>query len=206
MLPVYVFCLVLGGGFALLSAFGDLFDSDVGDVDPDLDLDADFDAELDGALDGAEGTAGAGHAAEIFSLRSLVFSVFGFGATGSLMTWLGAGAASALTIVFSVLAGLAVGGAVGSFLAFLKRSDTGARRSDRAYVGLPGRVTLPIGPGSAGRIVVRRGEREHAIRALPYPGTEAEDPAAWDEVVVLEMRDGVAYVEPVSEEDRDLLP
>lgn len=204
MLPVYLFCLVLGGGFALLSAFGDLFDSDVDDLD--LDADADLDLEFDADVGDAEGAVAGGHAAEIFSLRSLVFSVFGFGATGSLMTWLGAGAGSPLTILFSVLAGLLVGGAVGSFLAYLKRSDTGARGSDRRYVGLPGRVTLPIGPGSAGRIVVRRGDREHAIRALPYPGKEEAEPGAWEEVVVIEMRDGVAYVEPLSEEDRDLLP
>lgn len=204
MLPVYLFCLVLGGGFALLSAFGDVFESDAGDFD--LDADADLDLDFDADVDGAEGAMASGHAAEFFSLRALVFSVFGFGATGSFMTWLGAGAGSLLTILFSVLAGLLVGGAVGSFLAYLKRSDTGARGSDRSYVGLPARVTLPIGAGSAGRIVVRRGDREHAIRALPYPGREERQPEAWEEVVVIEMRDGVAYVEPLSEEDRDLLP
>ncbi|MGH7541281.1 MAG: hypothetical protein ACRELC_09800 [Gemmatimonadota bacterium] len=149
----------------------------------------------------------AGHAAQIFSLRSLVFSLFGFGATGSLMTWLGAGG-TALTLGFSILAGLLVGGAVGSLLAYLKRSDTGSRGADRGFLGLRARVSLPIRSDAAGRIVVRRGEREYTIRALPYPGSagEAKNPGEWRDVVVIDMRDGVAYVEPLAEEDRDLLP
>ncbi len=200
MLSIYLFCLVLGGGFAILSAFGDLFDSG---ADVDLDLDVDVDAvEIIAAADaGLE----VGQAAAIFSLRSLIYSMFGFGATGSLLTAFGAGPGAPLTLGFSVLAGLFVGSTVGSFLAYLKRSDPRARSGDRGFVGLCGRVTLPIRSGSPGRIVVVRGEREHTVRALPFGDDLADETQLWEQVLVVEMRDGVAYVESLEGERAELL-
>lgn len=200
MLSAYVFCLVVGGGLAALSAFGDLFGADA--VDADLDVDVDVDADFDGVH-----ADGGGHAAAVFSLRSLIFALFGFGGVGAIMSWLGSDPAAPLTIGLATGGGLLTGVLVGAFLGYLKRSDTGPRATERRYVGMPARVTLPLGPGSAGRIVVRRGDREHAIRALPHPGEAATaDPGSWTEVVVIEMRDGVAYVGPVRPEDRELLP
>lgn len=201
MLSAYLFCLVVGGGLAALSAFGDLFGADAVDADLDVDVapDADFDVDVD--------ADGAGHAAAIFSLRSLIFALFGFGGVGALMSWLGADPAAPLTIGLATTGGLVTGLAVGAFLGYLKRSDSGPRATERRFIGMPARVTLPLGPGSIGRIVVRRGDREHAMRALPHPGeTSSADPGSWTEVVVIEMRDGVAYVGPVRPEDRELLP
>ncbi len=210
MFSVYLFCLVLGGGLGLLSAFGDLFDGDAGDLD--LGADADFDLDVDAGGFDHPGTdlvhgADVSHAAAIFSIRSLIFTLFGFGATGTLLTLLGSGATTPLTLIFSILAGLAVGASVGSFLAYLKRSDTGPRGGEEGFVGLSGRVTLPIRAGLPGSIVVRRGNREHSIRALPYRAEPAApEPEAWDRVVVIEMREGVAYVSPIGDEERELLP
>lgn len=208
MLSVYLFCLVLGGGFAVLSAFGDLFDADA-DVDFDADVDLDLDAgAVSDATDVVE-AAGTGaevsQAAAIFSLRSLLYSLFGFGATGALLTAFGAGPGAPLTLGFSVLAGFLIGGAVGSFLAYLKRSGTRSRSGDRGFVGLEGRVTLPIREGSPGRIVIVRGDREHAVRALPFEGGVGRDPEDWTQVLVLEMRDGVAYVDALRGDGTDLL-
>ncbi len=209
MLSVYLFCLVVGGGFALLSVFGDLFDADV-DVDADVDLDLDAGLDAADAVDasGAVAHADVGHAAAIFSLRSLVYSLFGFGATGALLTALGAGPGAPLTLGFSVMAGLLVGAAVGSFLAYLKRSDSRGRAGDDTFVGLAGRVTLPIREGSPGKIMVLKGDREHAVRALPFPHQGQGDlanPETWERVLVVEMRKGVAYVDRLDEEGADLL-
>ncbi|MGI9037753.1 MAG: hypothetical protein ACR2GQ_02720 [Gemmatimonadota bacterium] len=198
METVYVISLVVGGGIALLSAFGDFLD--VG-TDADLDLDLELDADVDAGLDA--GHAGAPSAA-IFSLRALVFTLFGFGAVGTALTALGANPTSPVTMALSVLSGLLVGFAVGSFLAYLKRSDTPARAGDATFRGAIGRVTLPIGAAAPGQVVVRRGNREHAIRALPH-ASAGSDPAAWRQVVVVEMRDGIAYVGPVGHADENLL-
>lgn len=198
METVYVVSLVVGGGIALLSAFGDFLDVGSGaDLDLDLDLDVDVDAGLDA------GHAGAPNAA-IFSLRALVFTLFGFGAVGTALTALGANPASPVTLALSALSGLLVGFTVGSLLAYLKRSDTHTRSGDATFRGAIGRVTLPIGAGAPGQVVVRRGNREHAIRALPHASASSE-PATWSQVVVVEMRDGIAYVGPVGDADEMLL-
>jgi hypothetical protein len=208
MLSVYLLCLVVGGGFALLSAFGDFLDADADvDMDVDADFDLDLDLDADAHLPDVVGAADPGHVAAIFSLRSLIFSMFGFGATGSLLTLFGATPGGLLTVLLAVLAGLAVGAAVGAFLSYLKRSDSGAQLTETSFVGLPARVTLPIGAESAGHILVKKGDREHSIRALPYPGeVEGSDPSTWEKVVVIEMEKGVAYVGPLRGEDIDLLP
>lgn len=202
MLSVYLVCLVLGGGFALLSAFGDFLETDA-DFDADVDVDFDTDFDVSDTTGGAH--ADVGHASAIFSLRSLVYTLLGFGATGALLTWTGASPGSPLTIGFALVAGLLVGATVGSFLAYLKRSDTRAMAGDESYVGLPGRVTLPIREGSPGRIVVAKGGKEHAVRALPYPRGASGDPEDWRQVMVLEMRDGVALVDRFEGEGSDLL-
>ena len=70
MLAAYIFCLVVGGGFLLLSLFGDF-------------LEADADVDLDGDADLAIGDAG--DVAKLFSLRAIVYALFGFGASGTLL-------------------------------------------------------------------------------------------------------------------------
>lgn len=206
MEAVYLVCLIVAGGVALLSAFGDFLDVGVdGDAGLDLDLDLDTDpdfAELAGASDV---DAGAAPSAAIFSLRALVFALFGFGAAGTLLTALGAPATSPLTLALSVGAGLSVGLAVGALLAYLKRSDTRSRPGDEGFRGLTGRVVLPMGETAPGRIVVRRGPREHSVRALPHPAAHS-DPEAWHHVVVVEMKDGIAYVGPLEDDEEQLLP
>ena len=110
-----------------------------------------------------------------------------------------------MTLGFAVLAGLVVGGAVGSFLAYLKRSGSRGRGDDEGFVGLQGRVTLPIRAGSPGKIVVVRAGRAHAVRALPYTKDSLGEPEGWKQVLVLEMREGVAYVDPLEGETTELL-
>lgn len=213
MLALYLFCLVLGGGFLLVSLFGAGGDSD-------LDLDALPDAgALDAGVDvggtdvtGADLHAGELHAQDvhhdaaasrIFSVRTLVYAMFGFGATGAALTALGAGTLVAL--VFALVGGSAAGVLVGSLFRWLSTTSSGEAHGDAELVGLTGTVTLPLSAAVPGHVVVERGARRVTLRALPQPGLPG-DPAAWRAVVVVDMERGVARVAPLAPGDLDLLP
>ena len=232
MVSLYVFSLILGGGFLALSVFGDLFgshgdvdlDGDLGGFDGHLELDAggidldagglDLDAggleldaggmELDaGGLDvdaaHAELDADMGHiASKIFSIRTLFYSLFGFGSVGTLLTFFWSGN-SFLTAGFAVLSGLSSGAVINSAFNYLKRSESGMLQTEASYAGLQGRVTLPIRPEIPGRVVVERGGRRVELRALPH-SSGGGDPSTWRAVFVVDMEKGVARVAPVDEE------
>jgi len=217
---VYLFFLVLFGGLALLAVLGDFLDADVGEVDADpgggpgadlgtdawLDVDADAGvaAGEGGAVEarGAEGGGADTQAEKILSIRGLVYSLFGFGLTGALLTGFGAPAAGALTIGVSAAAGLGAGWTVTRLLRWLRGSEAGARPGDESFVGRTGRMRLPMRGGDrTGRVRVHRGERTYDLRALPHPAASGGgDPGSWERVMVLEVREGVALVAPVDEE------
>lgn len=225
MLAVYLFCLVVGGGLALLAVFGDVVDgADVDGVDLDgVDLDVDADVELDAGADAAptggdvvaaEGPELEGSAAEtarLFSIRGLIYGAFGFGTIGTLFHWLFP-ERDLFTLGFAVAGGLLTAVLVTRLLAWLRGSEAGAERSDRGYAGRAGRVLLPIGRDSPGQIRVRRAGRTERLRALPFEsgreGADAAggpalaarpDPGDWEEVVIVEVREGIAYVRPKEE-------
>lgn len=226
MSQVYLFCLVLGGGFAALSVFGDILDVDAADLDADavdavdagLDATAEMvDAGLDGAGDlvgggadvgeaapdelaeaGAEGPGADADAGKVFSLRGLVYGLFGFGLAGTVLGWLGYPPAAPATLALSGGAGLGSGWLTARLVGWIRSSETGGHEGERSFEGRPGRVVLPVEPGSPGRVKVRRGPRSYRLRALPYDPA-AEDTSGWEDVVVVEMRDGVAYVSPVDD-------
>lgn len=214
MSQIYLFCLVLGGGLAGLSVLGDVLDFDAGDVDADLD--AGLDADLDAGTDLAEAAEvaetagdvdGAGdvdtQAEKLFSLRGLVYALFGFGLAGVVLGWVGFGPAEPATLALAGLSGLGSGWVTTRIVGWLRRSESGEHPGESSFEGRAARVILPIDAASPGRVRVRRGSRTYDLRALPYgdrPGAEA---SGWDEVVVVEMREGVAYVVPL-EDGEDL--
>ncbi len=222
MAALYVFALVLGGGFLALSVFGDLFgghggidfNSDAGGLDTDLGLDAgplEVDAghlEVDGAaadMDAGHAeigdTGGWSHAAsKIFSIRTITYALFGFGAVGTLRTFVWTGGSAALTVVFAVVTGLISGALINAAFAWVRRSESGALPGEATYAGLTGRVTLPI-VDAGGKVVVERGGHSVELRALPHPSARAQgDPSDWTSVFVVEMRRGVALVAPAGQE------
>lgn len=188
MSQVYLFCLVLGGGLAALSVLGDALD-----VGGDVDLDA-------ADVDAAEAEAPDADAEKAFSLRGLVYGVFGFGLTGTVLGWLGYPAAAPTTLAFSGVAGVGSGWVTARLVGWLRSTETGGHAGERSFEGRPGRVVLPLEPGSPGRVKVRRGERSFELRALPYD-RDADDSGGWEDVVVVEMREGIAYVSPVDGAD-----
>lgn len=216
MFQVYLFFLVLCGGLALLSVVGDFLDADVGDVDADVEVDADLDldgdaaggVEVDGAADAdASGSAEGGvdaDAEKIFSIRGALYSGFGFGLVGTMLTLLGSPAASLTTVALSAGAGLGAGWTVTRLLSWIRSSEAGAHAADRTFEGRTGRMTLPIGERSTGRVRVMRGTRTHDLRALPHPSAGGGSaPDEWEDVVVVEVRDGVALVAPIEGDELD---
>lgn len=231
MVALYVFSVVLGGGFLAMSVFGDLFgvhgsadmDTDLGGFDGHLEMDGgglDFDAggmdvdaggfemdaggvEMDvGHLDvnaaHAELSADAGHlATKIFSVRTLFYSLFGFGAVGSLLTFAWT-QNPILTAGFAIVGGLASGAVINTAFAFVRRSESGVPLGEGSYEGVQGRVILPIRAEMPGRVVVERGGRRVKLRALPHPSGQG-DPSTWTQVFVVEMEKGVAKVAPIEE-------
>ena len=224
MVALYVFSLVLGGGFLAMSAFGDLFgghgdvdfDSDLGGFDGGLELDAgglDMDAggldmdvgdldmdvgHLDVDIAHAELSADAGHlATKILSIRTLFYSLFGFGSVGSILTFVWTGD-PLLTAGFAIAGGLASGAVINTAFGYVKGSESGVLLGEGSYAGVRGRVTLPIRAEVPGRVVVDRGGRRVKLRALPHPSGQG-DPSTWTRVLVVEMEKGVARVAPIEE-------
>ncbi len=226
MVALYVFSLVLGGGFLAMSVFGDLFgghgdvDLGAGGVDLDtggLELDAghlDMDtggmeldaghlemdaAHVDADAAHAELHADAGHlATKIFSIRTLFYSLFGFGAVGSLLTFVWTGNPF-LTAGFAVLGGISSGAVINTAFAYVRRSESGGLLTEGSYAGLQGRVTLPIRQGSPGKVIVERAGRRLELRARAH-ASGSGDPSQWRNVLIVEMEKGVALVAPVEED------
>ncbi len=217
MIALYIFSLVLGGGFLGLSLFGDLFgghgDVDLGGHVGDLDTDVGH-AEMDAPLDaghsvdssGDAGHAGLSHAAaKIFSIRTITYSLFGFGAVGTGLTLVRAGAAPSSTALLAVGTGLASGALINGLFSWVRRGDSGALREEEGYSGRLGRVTLPI-EGSGGKILVEVAGREVELVAQPHASAVgAGDASRWRRVLVVEMVRGVALVAP-AEDDTYLMP
>jgi hypothetical protein len=225
MVSLYVFSLILGGGFLALSVFGDLFgshgdvdlDGDLGGFDGHLELDSgglDLDAggfDMDGGgleLDAghvdvdmahAELDADAGHlVSKIFSIRTIFYSLFGFGSVGTLLTYLWSGSSMA-TAAFAVVSGLTSGVIINAAFGYVKRSESGMIQSEASFAGLLGRVILPLRSEIPGRVVVEKGGRRVKLRALPHPTADG-DPSEWKSVVVVDMEKGVARVAPIDED------
>ncbi len=225
MVTFYVFSLVLGGGFLGLSLLGDLFgghgDVDLStDVSLDTDVSFDADVQLDADvghldLDGASGSvdlAHAGHAdvgahahgsavaAKIFSVRTVIYALFGFGAVGSLLTWVLPVASSLTTAGFALVGGVISGTIINTAFGWVKRSESGAVAGDDTFVGHAARVTLPV-TEAGGKIVVEMLGHTVELRALPHASAlDQGDPATWRSVVVVEMERGVALVAPAPQE------
>lgn len=98
MSSVYLACLVVGGGFSILSGIG--------------------------ALIARPGPA-KWRSGPVFALRALLYSLTGFGAAGFLIGRLDPEMGDGLTLAFALLAAWLVGGLIVTLLTFLGRSDAG---------------------------------------------------------------------------------
>lgn len=201
MYAAYVFSVVLGGGLLALSLLGNLLGADAVEIELETDFDIaveDLDLDVDTDVDHS--------ASKILSIRTLTYTLFGFGAVGWLMSGAGAVPAAPGTIAYAVVGGLVSGTLVNRAFAYLRRTETGLLEGDDSFAGLAGQVTLPLGGGTTGKVAISRGSRRYTLRALPHSSAGSDTPPdEWQNIVVIEMKDGVAYVAP-SEEDLTYLP
>ncbi|MGH7461524.1 MAG: hypothetical protein ACREMA_10920 [Longimicrobiales bacterium] len=178
---LYWLALTLGGGAFLLSLVGEVFGAHghfhLGDAHHGGDVDW----------------------GKLFSIRSLTYFLFAFGAAGVLLGW-------SLNEPHPLLVGLlaALTGAtawVGStaLFGYLRTSESGDRPTDRMLIGKVGQITLPLLPGSTGKVLITRSGQTQELLARPLNDDDAH-PDQWSSVVIVEVRDGIAFVTPYTEE------
>jgi hypothetical protein len=177
MLSLYLFSLLVGGVLLAAAAFGGHHQYDSG-----------------GGLDHA------GHdtdgAAKLLSLRTVTYFLFVFGGVGGGLSWAGVNRWLALPLALAL--GLSVAVGVGFVFRYLARTDSGNRVGEESFVGLQGKVVLPIGAGGLGKVMVQRGNRSYELVARPLDGA-ASGIGSWKSVVVVEMNRGTALVAPLDE-------
>lgn len=176
MFTLYLFSLIIGGGLLAFSVFGG-HDShhDVGHVGHH-----DFHGH---------------NPVQWLSLRTLTYFLFVFGGVGAILTKTWNAATMPLVLLLSVAAGVGLGWLVGMAFNYLRKTDSGASDSDDTFVGLPGSVTLPIGSGGMGKVLVQRGDRTYELLARPLDAA-AKGASKWKSVIVAEMKGGTALVTP----------
>jgi len=179
MTAFYWFALIVGAGMYLFSLAADFTGhADVGDAHADADADH-----------------GDGHGYNILSIRNATYFLFAFGVTGVLLSFLWGGERGLLTAVLSTLLGVAGGAISAVAFGWVRRTESGYLPDDRGWVGLPGRVTLPLSVDGTGKILVTRQGREHELLAQPFD-PDAAGAENWSTVMVIEMRQGIALVQP----------
>jgi hypothetical protein len=181
VIALYWFGLVVGAGLLLISLAGDVF----GDH-----------AELPGGDSDAHAAHGEGM--KILSMRTATYFLFGFGGTGVLLSWLWDRGEPLATAFAALAVGSLCGGISAAVFGYLRRSGSGDMEADSAWAGCVGQVLLPLSRDGTGKINVARAGREHALLARPFQA-DAPDPESWRSVVVIEIRNSIALVEPYTE-------
>ena len=180
MLSLYLFSLLAGGGLLIAGMFG-------GDHHG-------HDAHVD---HGVSHVGGHGNAAELLSLRTLTYFFFVFGGVGSVLTWRW-DVGGILIFALALLTGLGVAAITAASFGYLRRTDSGGRDSEDSFVGLSGRVVVPIQTGAMGKVQVMRGDRTFELLARPLD-SDAGDVSNWKSVIVVEMSRGTALVTPIDD-------
>ena len=187
MLTLYIITAIVGGALVLISALAGGHDADA-DVDHDFDHDADVDHDADHGHDGDHGDAWL----PFFSMRFWTFLLATFGVTGTALTLL-TSAPAPTVLAWSIALGLIMGLTVSFLMRALKlaAADSSVAQSD--FLGIEGRVTVPIRGALMGSVRVNVKGEELDLHAT------AQDEAVFsegDRVVIVEMADGRARVVP----------
>lgn len=186
----YWACLVLGGGFVLVSLLGmfgghgDATGANGGGFDADH-------APSDGHLDPAAAKEIHGTLSQWISIRFIVYFLASFGATGVIVSNLSTLSPTA-SLGLSLVCGLVVGQIVHQAVSYLRRSSGNSTPQPKDYVGRVARVTIPIEPSLKGEIAMQVCETHRRV-----PAVAVEQRATFvtgDEVVVVAYRGGIAEV------------
>ncbi|NND04344.1 MAG: hypothetical protein HKN91_16330 [Acidimicrobiia bacterium] len=201
MIWIYIAAAIFGGGFVLPALLGSLdfntdadFDFDA-NADFDLDVDADVDFEADvqgGALEAATGVSE--WVSSLLTFRTLIFFMAFFGAVGIVLSLFDY--SEPVPFISALGLGTIAGATNARLMSYLKRSETSSHLTQRDISGSTARVVLPVGQERRGRVEVDMGGQPQFMVALPYRPNAAEM-AQGAQVVVVEVRDGTAYVAPL---------
>lgn len=190
MLPLYLFALIVGGGLLLFSLMAGHGDSDGPGVESGADADADIAPDFD-----HEGAGGHDwvSAQDFLSVRTLLYLLAGFGATGTLIELL-TGATTPVSFAWALLTGLAAAMLAASVYGWVRRTDSGVVPTDPDYlIGATARVILPVVHGHRGKILALHQGREVELLARLY-GSEDPDCPRGSEVVIIEVDGETALV------------
>jgi hypothetical protein len=182
MFTLYLVCLILGGALVALSIFG-LGDADVDGADVGADTSMEVDVSEVGALSGIT---------RALNPRNWIFFAAFFGLTGTLFSLLGV--PSFLTPFFAVGAGLAAAACVHAAMTWLSSREAGEVPGDSALEGALGRVIVAFDEARAGKIAIRGGDRTTQLVARIHETADTRRFQVGDEVVVVDVNDGIALV------------
>lgn len=172
MLPLYLFCLIIGGGLLLFSIFGSEVEGH------------DVDGDVDGTM-----------AHEFFSVRALSYLLAGFGGTGFLVGTL-TEAGSFVTLVWALVTGMVAALSAGLVYGWLRRSESGMMvMTPEHFAGLAAEVILPVTPQHRGKVLTTYEGRQVELLARLYGTADPECPRG-STVVIVEMDGETALVTP----------
>jgi membrane protein implicated in regulation of membrane protease activity len=199
MVPLYLFCLIVGGGLLLFSLLGH---HEGGGADAHAEVDARADTDTD-----AGPATHLGHetdiASDFLSIRSLVYLLSGFGATGLLLETL-TDASAGTAMVWSLATGLVAALAAAVVYGWLKRSESGRMPDTSDYlVGLSAQVVLPVLDQRRGKVRVIAAGREIELLARLHGREDAECPRG-STVVIVDVQGDTALVTPAPSLSADL--
>ncbi len=189
MLGFYLFAMIVGVGLLLFTiVWGG--DSDAPEADLDFDADLEVEAGHGEGLGADVGDVVLG----LFRPRNLTFLLASFGTTGTLLTWARTAPGTALALAVGM--GLAAWLASHSVFTWLRRTDSGVDALDDSDLeGTIAVVTLPIAPGSRGRITVEAAGRQAYLTARLSSEVDRSLPVG-TEVLIRRTEGGVAEVLP----------
>jgi membrane protein implicated in regulation of membrane protease activity len=185
MLPLYLFALIVGGGLLLFSLVAGPGEGHDGDIETHVDADA----ADSGDLGGGDWIV----LQSFLSIRTLLYLLAGFGATGTLIDLL-TGASPVVSLLWAVLTGLVAAGLATAVYAWVRGTDSGDVPTEADYlVGMTAKVILPVVQGHRGKIVALHGDREVELLARLYGAEDAVCPRG-SEVVIVDVDGETALV------------
>lgn len=194
MASLYLFALVVGGGLLLFSLFTG--DADAGEIDAG-EIDAGVDAEVDAEGELRAGGSGLELTREFLSVRSLLYFLAAFGATGFLLRTL-AGAGSLASLAWAAATGILVASMAALVYGWLRRTESGlVPLTNDHLVGLAAQVLVPVRSDHRGKVLAVRDGRQVELLARLYGPADPDCPAG-STVVIVEVEGDTALVTPAS--------
>lgn len=204
MLTLYLACLIFGGVFIIVSLFfGSDADADV-DTGGDLHFDSGGDAHFDAGggghdvhIDSSAGAdvhhgEGLAETIKFLSLRNIVFFIAFFGLTGTVLTWLGAWPIFSFPVAVGM--GFFSAALMHKALRYLVKTEVSGGVNLEDLSGLSAKVLIDLSKNQRGKISLKTGGQFMQLLALVADVSGRQAFKAGEEVIILEVKNGLAYV------------